>query len=290
MATTIEGIAVATHGWRTRRSALRLAVKATNWALEDAGRNPEDVDLLINAGLYHDRNLGEPALAPLIQADAGINPSDPLPGVSGTFSFDVANGACGVLTGLQIADGFLRSGSARTAVVVAGDADPGHGMATDFPFEAAAGALVCEWNDSERGLVAFGWRNDPSESDIFTARLGPAAGRNILTISEDPAFVERVAAVGAVTARALLAGHGLSIRDVDAVVASPGRPMFVKCLGTELDIVDESIVTSSPELHTASFISAFQISVKQRRVGPGDLVLFVCGAAGLTAGAALYRA
>ena len=36
-----------------------------------AGREPHDVDLLINAGIYRDRNLGEPALAAARTAGIG---------------------------------------------------------------------------------------------------------------------------------------------------------------------------------------------------------------------------
>jgi hypothetical protein len=48
--------------------------------------------------IYRDRNLGEPALAALIQDDISANPEDPHKNAHGTFSFDVANGTCGVLT------------------------------------------------------------------------------------------------------------------------------------------------------------------------------------------------
>ena len=71
--------------------------------------------MLINAGIYRDRNMAEPALAALIQADIGAHPEDPHPDSHGTFSFDVANGVCGVLTALQIADGFLRSHAIQRA-------------------------------------------------------------------------------------------------------------------------------------------------------------------------------
>jgi 3-oxoacyl-[acyl-carrier-protein] synthase III len=65
------------------------------------GHDPDEFDLLVNAGMYRDRNLGEPALAALIQDDIGANTEDPHAEAHGTFSFDVANGACGVLTALQ---------------------------------------------------------------------------------------------------------------------------------------------------------------------------------------------
>ena len=85
----------------------------------------DDVDLLVNAGIYRDRNLGEPALAAMIQQDIGANPENPHADTHGTFSFDVSNGTCGVLTALQIVDGFLKSHAIDCALVVASDADPG---------------------------------------------------------------------------------------------------------------------------------------------------------------------
>jgi 3-oxoacyl-[acyl-carrier-protein] synthase-3 len=92
-----------------------------------------DIGLLLNAGLYRERILGEPALAALLQADVGANPEDPHGAGHGTFSFDVANGACGPLTALHIADGFLRAGTVEHALVVASDVDPGRGLAPTVP-------------------------------------------------------------------------------------------------------------------------------------------------------------
>ena len=104
MGTVIEQVSLTDGGWRTRHSALRLAVKAAKHCLHEAGRNADDIDLLINAGIYRDRNLAEPALAAMIQEDIGANPEDPHEQAHGTFSFDVSNGSCGVLTALQIVD------------------------------------------------------------------------------------------------------------------------------------------------------------------------------------------
>src|SRR6266545_7069851 len=141
MATTIDAVAVVTGGWGHGRSGRKLIDRAARACLEQAGLVPDDLDLLVNAGLYHDRNLGEPALAALIQEDIGANPEDPHPGHHGTFSFDVANGGCGMLTGLQLVDGFLRSGTIRHALVVASDANPGRRLARRFPFTSAGAAL-----------------------------------------------------------------------------------------------------------------------------------------------------
>src|SRR6266511_4307348 len=109
MGTTIEAVAVASGRWPTRRSARKLADDAIRASVARAGVSAGDIDLLLNAGLYRDRILAEPALAALIQADVGANPEDFHLGRHGTFSFDVANGACGLLTALHIADGLLRA-------------------------------------------------------------------------------------------------------------------------------------------------------------------------------------
>ncbi|MFC4908154.1 hypothetical protein [Actinomadura gamaensis] len=171
MATTIEGVAAVRGRLPRRGSARRLAERAARDALGAAGIGADGVDLLLNAGLYRDRNLGEPALAALIQEGVGAHPEDPRPGAHGTFSFDVANGSCGVLTSLQIADGFLRSGTIRRALVVASDADPGHGLAPGFPFPPWGAAAVVAGRDGPGGLAGFAWEAEPDE-ELFHATVG----------------------------------------------------------------------------------------------------------------------
>jgi 3-oxoacyl-[acyl-carrier-protein] synthase-3 len=289
MATTIDGVTFVHGGWRNHHSALRLAVAATRAALREARSRPGEVDLLINAGLYHDRNMGEPALAPLIQKDAALNGRDPRPGGVGTFSFDVANGGCGVLTALQIASGFLESRTIGTAIVVASDADPARHLAPGFPFDAAAGALVCRWTKDDHGLTSFRWHNRPDDGISFRATIALEQGRNVLAIVQDPAFGERVGEVAALVARDVLEAHATSANEIDLVVASPALPTFTKALGAHLGVEETRIVTAGQALHTVAFVAALDHAVRTGRMWRGDKVLFVCGGAGLTAGAALYR-
>ena len=102
MGTIIEASATATaHQRPFAPGALKLADAAARSCLERAGRTAEELDLLINAGVYHDKILSEPAFASLIQEDIGANPDQPAGAGHGTFSFDVSNGACGLLTGIH---------------------------------------------------------------------------------------------------------------------------------------------------------------------------------------------
>lgn len=289
MATLIDAVVTARGGWRRRHSALRLAVDAARGALERTGRHPSDVQLLINAGLFRDRNLGEPALAPLIQEDLGANPEDPHPGHRGTFSFDVANGACGVLSALQVADRFLRARSVDTVLVVTSDADPGHGLAPEFPFDPAGGALLCSWSEDRPGLGSFRWHTSADRGQLFRATVGECGGGNVLAVREQPEFAPEAGRTAAVASLEVLEHHGLEAADVDLVVANPDRDAFGEAFSSETGIPRDRVVSAGPRLHTVGFVAALELASASGRLASSRTVLFVSGGAGVTAGAALYR-
>ena len=291
MGTVIDRVDVAHPRWRGRHSALHLAVTAAKDCLQRAGCDPGELDLVINAGLYRDRNLGEPAFAALIQDDIGANPEDPHAGAHGTFSFDVANGACGVLTALQIVDGFLRTGSIHRALVVASDADPGHGMSEHFPFSATGAALLCGWSDDDYGLSRVSWVNAndaPDEAEVFSATVGFADARNVLRFNQSAAMDEQFAAAAAEAVRACLDAHSVQLSDVDMIVAAPARPGYRAALSSRLGVGVEQInIADDQRMHTAALAAAFEGQLEL--LSAGTQVLFVAAGAGVTAGAALYR-
>jgi 3-oxoacyl-[acyl-carrier-protein] synthase-3 len=296
--TTIDALAV-TVGRRARtqrhRGALGLADAAATDCLRRAGLDRRDVGLLLNAGIYHDGLLGEPALAALIQQDIGANPEDPHAGHHGTFSFDVANGACGVLTALRVADGFLRARTIEHALVVASDADPGRRLAPGFPYSPVGAALACSWTDEPAGLVDFrfvdgGTVFDPGVAgSVSRATVGREGRRNRLRITVEAGFADQAAALAARVATDLLADHGIAPRELDAVVANPLDPAFLTALGRSLGSGPDAVVVA-PEhaaVHTAGLAVALDEARRQGGLRPGAKVLVVSAGAGPTAGAAL---
>jgi 3-oxoacyl-[acyl-carrier-protein] synthase-3 len=289
MGTTIDHIEVTARHWRHRTSALGLADLAIRQCLEAAGVDASEVDLLVNAGLYRDRNLGEPALAALIQQDVGINPEDRHTGGHGTFSFDIANGTCGALSALQVVDGFMRAGTIRRAVVVTSDADPGHRSAPDFPFAPGGAAALCGWQEGEVGLGPFRWLSRPEDGHLFRSMLHFEHGHNLLRIEIDAEFPVHAAAVASKVADEVLGEAGLGPSAVVAVVA-PGDPSFVEAFATDSGIPRERIVVAGdPCIHTAGFLAALDEARRDGRLVPGTAALFVAAASGITAGAVLYR-
>lgn len=288
MGTQINRVALAHGGWRNRHSALHLAVKSAKDCLQQAGRKPDDVDLLVNAGIYRDRNIAEPALAAMIQHDIGANPENPHPDTHGTFSFDISNGTCGVLTALQIVDGFLKSHAIDCALVVASDADPGRGTSEHFPFSPTGAALLCECTDDDYGLERIHWVNFPDEGETFNATVGLVDGRNVLRFAASDTVDERFAAAAIQAIDECLRESELRLDDIDAIVAAPARPQYRANLASRLGVpVERIIVCEDQSAHTASVAAAFDLAA--HRLQQGDRVLLVAAGAGITAGAALYR-
>jgi 3-oxoacyl-[acyl-carrier-protein] synthase-3 len=288
MGTIVDRLGIAQGSWRSRHSALQLAVSAANSCLHDEGRDADAVDLLVNAGIYRDKNLAEPALAALIQEDIGANPEDPHGDTHGTFSFDISNGTCGVLTGLQIVDGFLRSHTIRCALITASDADPGHGMSEHFPFSPIGAALLCRWTDDDYGLGRISWVNGPDDGNDFQATVGSDDARNVLRFRESPDLDERLAATAAQAARNCLSDSGLTLTDIDVIIAAPARRGYRAALARHLDVPPERMVVADDEkMHTASLVVAMQRALESLPMGARAIV--VAAGAGITAGAALYR-
>jgi 3-oxoacyl-[acyl-carrier-protein] synthase-3 len=287
MGTLIDQVYLSHGGWRDHHSALRIAVKAATKCLDIAGKHPDDVDLLVNAGIYRDRNLGEPALAALIQKDIGANPENPHAQTHGTFSFDISNGPCGPLTALQIVDGFLKSHAIDCALVVASDADPGRGMSERFPFAPAGAAMLCGWTDDDYGLQRVHWISNLDEGESSSATVGLVDGRNILRFLESDTVDIQFAVAASRAVDECLREAELGLDDVDAIIAAPNRLRFRTELATRLGVSEDRIITSDENVHTASMAAAFVQA--EDRVRPGDRILLITAGAGIVAGAALYR-
>jgi 3-oxoacyl-[acyl-carrier-protein] synthase-3 len=291
MGTVIDHTAVTRASWRSKHSALRLAVATAKTCLHEAGHPANDLDLLVNVGLYRDRNLGEPALAALIQEDVGANPEDPHPDSHGTFSFDIANGTCGPLTALQVVDGFLRAGTIRRALVVASDADPGHGLIEDFPFDGVGGALLCGWAADDSGFSCFRSAGFPDDGETFHSTVTSRDGRNRLEIVASDHLDATYAVAGAKVAFESLANASTDLASVDLVVAAPARPGFRTALAAHLNVPPERLVVAGggERVHTAALIAAIHEANLAGRLKAGDTVLVVAVGASVTASAALYR-
>jgi 3-oxoacyl-[acyl-carrier-protein] synthase-3 len=302
MGTRIESVAVA----RPRRGpfhkgALKLADEAARKCLSRGHRDAGEIDLLVNAGIYREDNLAEPALAAMIQEDIGANPGHPpRKGAHGTFSFDVANGGCGVLTALQLLDGFVRSGTIRTGLVVASDADPGG--CESFPFPALGGAMLVRPASDTEGFVDFAFDTFAAADGDLESTIGwhekrwhlplSRRGRNVLTVVQSDAYRRRAIECAEEATRRFLARHEIGAGALDLAIFSQSPAGFADGLAARLDLAPERVARVASELrgaHVASPIAVLDTAIESGRFAAARTILFAAVGAGIVVGLALYR-
>jgi 3-oxoacyl-[acyl-carrier-protein] synthase-3 len=298
----IESVATATSRRRLfPRGALRLADDALTRCIEEAGREPGELDLLVNAGIYREKNLAEPALAAMIQEDIGANPGHPpREHEHGTFSFDIANGGAGVVTGFEIVDGLIASQTVELGAVVASDSDPGN--AEHFPFPAAAGAALLCSSDAGTGFLGFDSDTFPEFSALFESSLvwRPSrhvlpfspGGENVLEMTCHDEFAFRAVDCAEVVLRRFLDTKGLGPGDVDLLVTSTFPRTFAADVARRLGIAPERLALPAEGLagaHTAGVLASLEPALRSGKLSRARHVLFASVGAGITVAAALYR-
>jgi 3-oxoacyl-[acyl-carrier-protein] synthase III len=292
MGTIVEASAIAIPGGDPPTGAVRLADAAARACMERAHRAPGDVQLLINAGVYLDRNISEPAIAALIQDDIDANLEPEPGGGQGTFSFDVRNGACGLLTGIELIDGLLASGTIEAGMVVAADADPEPGLTEGFGFPALGGAVMLRTDGARPGFTRFRSATFPEYDHLFSSAIDWRAengdGRNALTVEIAEDYPARVLECAQTTTRELAAADGLTLGEVGVLYATASTPGFGRALAERLGIPPARAASPPDGLdraHSAGLAAVLE-SVPLAEAGTA---LLISAGAGITVAAAVYR-
>jgi 3-oxoacyl-[acyl-carrier-protein] synthase III len=303
MGTRIEAAsALTSHGLR-KPTARRLADAATRTCLAQAGKEPGDVDMLINVGIYREDNMGEPALAALIQEDIRANLGQPPTGGRGTFSFDLLNGTCGVISAIQLESGLLRSGVIRLGAIVASDVDPNLKNSRAASLRPAGGAMLLGWDDSLAGFTDFYMETFPEYEGLFMSGLvwqerhghrvpQRATGQHQMVIEEKPGYQARLADCAEEVIRRFLRRLGMGLDEIDLLVPAPFSPDFLDTLRARLGVPSDRVAYITEDLegaYTAGPIAALQAAIRSGRVGEARNTLMLAAGAGITVALALYR-
>ena len=303
MGTCIDAACAQAGNGRRKATARRLADDAARACFAQAGRRPSDVDMLINVGVYRQDNMGEPALAALIQEDIGANLGHPPTGGSGSFSFDLLNGACGVISAIQIESGLLQSGVIQLGAVVSSDVQPELENPGAHFLQPAGGAMLLRWDDRLAGFTDFCTQTFPEYEDLFTSglvwqeRCGIRAprqgtGRHRMAVSVKPGYQARLVDCAEDATRHFLRRAGLGVEDIDLLVPAPARAGIIDPLRARLGIPGDRVAYTPEDLegsYTTGPIAALQAAIKSGRLGEARNALLLAAGAGITVALALYR-
>jgi 3-oxoacyl-[acyl-carrier-protein] synthase-3 len=303
MGARIEAVsALTSHGLR-KPTARRLADAAARACLAHAGKEPGDVDMLINTGVYREDNMGEPALAALIQEDIGANLGQPPVGGRGTFSFDLINGTCGVISAIQLESGLLHSGVIRLGAIVTSDVDPQLKDPGTAPFQPAGGAVLLGWDDTGAGFTDFAAETYPEYQDLFASGLvwrdrrglrvpRRAAGQSQMVIDARPGYHARLVDCAEESAHRFLRRLGMGVSEIDLLVPAPSSPDFLDALRVRLGVPGDRVAYVAEDLegaYTTGPIAALQAAIRSGRLGEARNTLLLAAGAGITIALALYR-
>jgi 3-oxoacyl-[acyl-carrier-protein] synthase-3 len=290
MGVVIESTAVSTD--RSVQSSVAHACLAIRDCVERAKISPSDVGVLVNVGVYRDSNIMEPAMAAIIQKEAGINP-DYLSGGIASTSFDLMNGACGALNAVQVAGALLTTATARYVLVASSDTHPSNRRVDGFPYATMGAAMLLRLDtDGPRGFGAVRTAAlDDGEPGVEGYAPWMTGARDVVSVDVHPRFASRALDTAEKLARETIAAEKLDVSRTFLVCSQP-TPRFAQELAARLGI-DASAVATAEGLEGDPHSSALTYGyhrATERGVDAGTTAtLFVAVGAGISAAAAVYR-
>ena len=264
-----------------------LALEAARQALDAAGVQAQDIDLIIVATSTPDMVF--PSTATILQHKLGAH---------GCPAFDVQAVCSGFIYALTVADAMIRAGTATRALVVGSEI---FSRLLDFQdrttcvlFGDGAGAVVLEASE-EPGILSTDIHADGKHVGILCVpghvSGGQVTGLPLLTMDGQAVFKLAVGLLES-AARATLDKAGLSEADIDWLVPHQANIRIMQSTARKLKLsMDKVVVTVQQHGNTsaASIPLALDHAVRSGQVKPGETLLLEGVGGGFTWGAVLLK-
>ncbi|MFY9618375.1 MAG: beta-ketoacyl-ACP synthase III [Pyrinomonadaceae bacterium] len=303
----LEKIVDTTDEWITTRTGIKqrrkaapgeytsqFATRASREAIERAGIDPADIDLILCATVTPDQIL--PSTACLIQAQLGA---------SKAAAMDIVAACSGFVYGVTIAEPMIRSGQIKYALVIGAElltryvdySDRG----TCVLFGDGAGAAILGPVEGDRGILAAKIRSDGRyEEQLYAPGGGTKGGFSAETIARgDHFFKMKGNEVFKIAVRSMsdiskqvLCEAGLSTEDVNLFIPHQANQRITEAVANMLK-VDPALVYSNISQHgntsSASIPICLDECVQAGRIKKDDIVLMASFGGGFTWGGVVMR-
>ena len=264
-----------------------LAVEAAKNALQAAGLEAKDIDLIIVATSTPDMVF--PSAACIVQHKLGI---------AGCPAFDVQAVCSGFVYALTVADAMIKTGSATKALVIGAEV---FSRILDFSdrttcvlFGDGAGAVVLEASATP-GILATDLHADGKYVGILcvpgTVAGGKVLGDPLLKM-DGPAVFKLAVGVLEDSARATLAKAGLQDSDIDWLIPHQANIRIMQSTAKKLKLPLEKLIATVDQhgnTSAASIPLALDVSVRSGKIKKGDTLLLEGVGGGFTWGAVLLN-
>lgn len=267
-----------------------LAEQAARHAIAAAGIEAERIDLIVVATTTPDRIF--PSTACLLQDRLSIH---------GCAAFDVQAVCTGFVYALALAEKFIKTESARCALVVGAEtlsrvvdwSDRG----TCVLFGDGAGAVIIEASDAP-GIVSTHLHADGAFKELLTVPAGISQdydklkrGEAFVQMQGSEVFKVAVNTLGAIVDETL-AANNMQKGDIDWLVPHQANTRIIGATAKKLGMSMERVVVTVDRhgnTSAASIPLAFDEAVRDGRIQRGETVLMEAFGGGFTWGSILLK-
>jgi len=303
----LEKIVETSDEWITTRTGIKqrrkaapgeytsqFAVRASQEAIERAGIDASDIDLILCATVTPDQIL--PSTACLIQAQLGAHKA---------AAMDIVAACSGFLYGVTIANPMIRAGQTKYALVIGAELLTRYVDYTDRStcvlFGDGAGAAILGPVEDGRGILAARIKSDGRyEEQLYAPGGGTKGGFTAETIARGDHFFKMKGnevfkiAVRSMSdiSRQVLCEAGLKTEDVNLFIPHQANQRITEAVANMLK-VDPSLVYSNiaqtGNTSSASIPICLDECVESGRVKKDDIVLMASFGGGFTWGGVVMR-
>lgn len=266
-----------------------LATAAARRALNDAGMNADDIDLIVVATTTPDYTF--PATATIVQKKLGITHG---------AAFDLQAVCSGFIYGVNVVDAMIRAGAARNVLLIGAETFTRILDFTDRTtcvlFGDGAGAAVfkaAEVDKDGQGVLASFIRSDGNYKELLHVDGGPSSTGTVghVRMIGNQVFKRAVNDI-ADAMRQCAAKVNMPIEDIDWFVPHQANQRILNGVAKKLAIDPDTVISTvahHANTSAASVPLALNTAIKDGRIKRGDTVMLEAFGGGFTWGAALLR-
>lgn len=301
--TDIEKIVDTTDQWIQDRTGIKqrhiaaedqmtsdLAEQAAIKAMQAAGKTKDDIDLIIVATTTPDQVF--PSVACLLQKKLDIH---------GCAAFDIQAVCTGFVYALSIADKFIKTGSAKCALVIGAEilsrivdwTDRG----TCVLFGDGAGAVIVEASD-QPGILSSHLHADGQYEHLLNVPNEQSEDQHglkdegvFITMKGNEVFKVAVNTLGRIVDETL-AANNMQKSDINWLVPHQANIRIINATGKKLGLNSDHVVVTVDQHGNTSAASvplALDTAVRDGRIVQDEIVLLEAFGGGFTWGSVLLR-
>jgi 3-oxoacyl-[acyl-carrier-protein] synthase-3 len=280
----------ARHYAEPEQASSDLGVIAAKRALEMAGMQPDDIDLIIVASSTPDFYGSFPSTACIVQKKLGIS--------NNCAAVDVQAVCSGFVYAVATADSFIKSGMHKNVLVIGAEVFSRilnfEDRTTCVLFGDGAGAIVMSASQ-EPGILACKLHADGRHSDVLrvpgSLSNGAIDGSAFLFMDGQAVFKLAVSVLEKVAYETLDAA-GMTSDQIDWLIPHQANIRIMNGTAKKLGMEPEKMVVTVDQhgnTSAASIPLALDVAVRDGRVKKGDVVMMEGVGGGFTWGAVLAR-